>query len=74
MLGEFAGLMYALPLNLAQDLLKGLITAGIHLNTLTGSFFYNSMRKILYSMQEVCAGVISLFLMLWGFQHPVDNL
>ncbi len=67
MLGKFAGLMCTFFLNSDQDLFEGLVAARIHLDALTGSFFYDSMRKILHGVQEACTGVIGLFLMFGLF-------
>ena len=64
--------MDAFCLDLAKNLFEGLVTAGIHLDTLPSSFLYDPMRKVLYGVQNAGASVISLFLMLRCVEHPVD--
>jgi hypothetical protein len=55
--------MQAFRLDLAKDLLEGLVTAGIHLDASPGCLLYDSTRKILHGMKESCTGIVGLLLM-----------
>ena len=73
MLGKCTGLTHAFRLEPAQDLFKGLVAAGIHLDALPGGFFHNPVRKVFYGVQEACTGIIRLFFVLWCSEYTIDT-